>query len=135
MYDGMDISTFQVSPNRSSALLIPSNKDLRLKAHVNAVGPAIFTIIHTFPGFAVTILLCKEMIVTSESFAMGALQVVLAFLPGLLQVLWEALLLYRKSLALAPSTAPTSGELPRYVGYDSFTALLVCSICMLDSSA
>jgi len=70
------------------------------------VGPAIFTLINTLPGIAVTTLLCGEMILASESPASGALQVLLALSPGLLQVLGETLLLYRKPLAVTPSTDP-----------------------------
>jgi hypothetical protein len=51
------------------------------------------------------------MILNSESPAAGALQALLAVSPGLLQVLGEALLFYRKPLAAATST----GELPTYV--------------------
>jgi hypothetical protein len=50
------------------------------------------------------------MILTSESPTAGALQALLALSPGLLQVLGEALLLYRKPLAVTPSTTTPSGD-------------------------
>ena len=118
----------------TTLLHFSSNKDILHKARVGAVGPAIFTLINTLPGIAVTTLLCGEMILASESPASGALQVLLALSPGLFQVFVETLLLYRKPLAVTPSTGP-SGE-ARYVHILFFT---VCSICQwfrqLDSSA
>ena len=93
----------------TTLLHFSSNKDILHKAHVGAVGPAIFTLINTLPGIAVTTLLYGEMILTSESPASSALQVLLALLPGLFQVLWETLLLYRKPFAVTLSTGP-SGE-------------------------
>jgi hypothetical protein len=55
------------------------------------------------------------MILTSESPAAGALQALLALSPGLLQVLGEALLLYRKPLAVTPSTTTTHSGDVKYV--------------------
>jgi nicotinamide mononucleotide (NMN) deamidase PncC len=54
------------------------------------------------------------MILTSESPTAGALQALLALSPGLLQVLGEALLLYRKPLAVTPSATAPSGDV-KYV--------------------
>jgi hypothetical protein len=50
------------------------------------------------------------MILISESPAAGTLQALLALSPGLLQVLGEALLLYRKPLAVTPSSTSSSGD-------------------------
>jgi len=59
MYDGIDDETFQ--------------------ARVDAVGPAVFTLINSLPGIAAAILLCREIVLASESPVSGALQIILAF--------------------------------------------------------
>ena len=85
------------------------------KARVDAVGPTVFTLINLLPGFAVTTLLCREMILNAESPAAGIMQALLALSPGLLQVLGEGTLLYRKSMTTAPKSATAGSEVPRYV--------------------
>jgi hypothetical protein len=72
------------------------------------------------------------MILASESPASGALQVLLALSPGLLQVLGETLLLYRKHLAVTPSTGP-SGDV-RYAHIILLRMLLRQQLRRLDSS-
>ena len=48
-------------------------------------------LVNTFPVFAVAVLLSAELIIKSESPAIGALQVILAFLPALLLTVGEVL--------------------------------------------
>jgi len=77
MYDGIDDETFQAQVG----------------------GPAVFTLINSLPGIAAAILLCREMVLASESPVSAALQIVLALSPWLLQMLGGASLLHRKNLA------------------------------------
>jgi len=88
MYDGIDDETFQ--------------------ARVDAVGPAVFTLIISLPGIAAATLLCREIVLASESSVSGAFQIVLALSPWLLQMLGGALLLHRKNLADATSSGEAS---------------------------
>ena len=69
------------------------------QARVGAVGPAVFTLINSLPRIAAATLLCKEIVLASESPVSAALQIVLALSPWLLQMLGGALLLHRKNLA------------------------------------
>jgi len=79
------------------------------KAHVDAMGPAVFTIVSTTPGFAVTAMLSAELIIRSASPVVGVLQVVLALLPGLLPTIGEALSIFWQS---TPPSLPLANVLP-----------------------
>jgi len=61
------------------------------KAHIDAMGPAFFTVVSITPAVAVTALLSAELIIRSESPVLGVLQVIFALLPGLLPAIGEAL--------------------------------------------
>jgi hypothetical protein len=67
------------------------------QAHVEAIGPAAFSLINSLPVFIVRGLLCFEMVKISPSAMVGLLLVILILSPGLLQILGEAITLYQAS--------------------------------------
>jgi hypothetical protein len=95
IYDGIDNDAFSVSfsfDGVSHHLLNPITQ-----AHVEAIGPAAFTLINSLPVFIVQGLLCFEMIHISGSVVIGLLLVILILSPGLLQIVGNVISLYRAS--------------------------------------
>jgi hypothetical protein len=68
-----------------------------VQAHVEAVGPATFTLINSLPIIVAQGLLCFELVNTSGSAVLGLFLVVLVLSPGLLQIAGNAFLLYQGS--------------------------------------
>jgi hypothetical protein len=67
------------------------------QTHVEAIGPAAFTLINSLPVFVVQGMLCFEMINISRSAVIGFLLVILVSSPGLLQMIGNAVFLYQAS--------------------------------------
>jgi hypothetical protein len=93
MYNGIDNDVFAVT---LSPYLYTSCHLTIIQAHVEAIGPATFTLINSLPIITVQGLLCFEIVNTSGSAVLGLSLVVLVLSPGLLQIAGNALLLYQE---------------------------------------
>jgi len=66
-------------------------------AHVEAIGPAAFTLINSLPVFIVQGLLCLEVVKISGSAVVGSFLMILVLSPGLLHISGNAISVYQSS--------------------------------------